>query len=484
MKPTTLLLSASLVANIALVGVVATRSPESASDRPSTSAAPASARLSSADSEALRTALASGDLAALKAAGLPADVARDLALGKALAKFQQKMQASRTATSGDGRWWRNRNAAKNREDELLARRELSAALLTALGDDLGMGGADNTQLAFLSAEKRAKLRGITQDYDEMMAKFGASGVQLASDKEKVRLLKAERDRDIAALLTPDELADYELRTSPASATLRSRYGDAIESEEDFRKLYALQKAFDDKFPTDALMGRVTPEAMRARSDAQQQLQSDIRSALGDDKYAALRRASDPELKTLDSLVSRVGLPTNTTDKVAASRETYATESQRINADTSLTPAQRRTQIQDLGNRAKTELSSTLGSEVADAYAPRASWVGMMQNGMAFSTTPVANSPGALSLGGVGPSVYPIIPAGAVTSTPGGTRQTVNFVSATSDTAAPSGAVLFSGSPSEPVTRNVQMISIGSSSTPTETTATHTTTPAPTPAPKP
>ena len=46
---------------------------------------------------------------------------------------------------------------------------------------------------------------------------------------------------------------------PTAARLSSRFGDAIQSEEDFRKVYALQKAFDDKFPRDAFAGRITPE---------------------------------------------------------------------------------------------------------------------------------------------------------------------------------------------------------------------------------
>ncbi len=489
MKPTSLVLAASLVANVALVGLYATRSSDSAALANAASAPVRSATASStAGSDALRAALASGDLAALKAAGVPADVARDLALGRALARFQQKVQAARANGSSDGRWWRSRNATKSREEELLAQRELSDALVSAFGDDLGIGGSDGAQLSFLSPEKRAALRRITQDYSEMMAKFGANGIQLASDKEKVRLLKAERDRDIAALLSPTELADYEMRTSATANTLRSRYGDAIESEDDFKKLYALQKAFDDKFPAEAMQGRVSPETLRARSEAQLQLQSDLKSALGDDKYAALRRASDPELRALDSLVSRVGLPASTSDRVAAARETYATESQRINSDTSLSTAQRRAAIQDLGNRAKSELSSTLGAEVADAYSPRASWVGMLQNGLAYSTTPTSNSPGALSLGAGTQSVYPVMPAGVPAGTPGA-RQTVNIVSSTSETSTTSGGggTLFfnGGAPTEPsATRSMQVISIGGSDTPT-TTTTHTVTPAaPTPAPKP
>lgn len=469
MKPITLLLTASLFANVALVAFVATRSGDSA--------APASAPTASkspgapaAGSDALRAALASGDTAALTAAGVPSDVARDLTLGRAFARYQQKMSAARTVP-GDARWWRNRTGVRNREDGSVARRELSDAMIAAFGDDLGLAGGDMAQLAFLSPEKRNALRRITQDYDEMMAKFSAGGLQLASDKEKLRLLRAERDRDIAALLTPAELADYELRTSPSSATLRARYGDAIENEDDFKKLYALQKAFDDKFPLDAFNGRVSPDALRARSEAQAQLQNDIRAAVGDDKYAALRRATDGELRSLDSLVSRANLPADTTERFAASRETYAAESQRIMADTSITPAERRSKIQDLGLRAKSDLTSTLGTEVAEAFLPRASWVGMLQSGIGFSTTPTANSPGAVNLGGGTQSVYPVLPAG--TGSPGGQRQSVTFVSGSTDAAAgptPGGALLFGGgTPSgDPVNRTTQVISVSSSETTTTT----------------
>ena len=60
---------------------------------------------------------------------------------------------------------------------------------------------------------------------------------------KLRLLRAERD--IAALLSPSELADYELRTSPSAATVRHRYGGALQTEDDFRKVYARPKAYDE-----------------------------------------------------------------------------------------------------------------------------------------------------------------------------------------------------------------------------------------------
>ncbi len=427
MKPSTALLAASLLANAALVAVHVTRAPASAPATGGSSADPRAAESATSGTvnlETLRAALASGDTAALVAAGLSPEAARELTVGRAFIHAAERIRAARANQPADERWWRNRGFVPgSRELQLQTRREMSDALVAAFGDDLGLFSAgDPSQLAFLPPEKRDALRRITQDYDEMMAKFSAGGVQLASDRERLKLLRAERDRDIAALLTPAEREAYELRTSATANAVRARYGAGIETEEDFKKIYALQKALEEDFPLDPTMGRVSPETMRERAAAQRQMQEDIRAALGDEKFAALRRATDSDLRTVDSLVSRLDLPSTTTDRVVATRDALAAESQRINADTSLTPQQRRAQIQDLGSRAKADLTQALGSEAADAYAQRSPWLNMLQNGMAYTTTPPADSPGAVF--GAGQSVHPVFPAGA--AGPGNTRQGITI----------------------------------------------------------
>lgn len=413
----TLLLVLSLVANVALAAAWFLRS----SLNPSVSSAGVTAHPSgdrAAAADALRAALASGDLAALRAAGLPVEVARDLLVGRAFAR----LMAQRTALRGaDARWWSNKPAASGaREAELKAQREFSDALLAAWGEDPFFGGSD-ARLAFLPAAKRAALRRIVQDYDEMLARFGAEGVRLPSDREKEKLLRAERDRDIAALLSPEELAAYQMRTSTTASNLRSRYGDAIASEDEFRTLYDLQKAYDEKFPP--LTGRIAPESLRARAEADRQLQDELRAALGEERYTALRRAADSDYRVLEALTNRLNLPPGTSLEAFAARDTYAAESQRINADTSLTSLQRRTQLQALGNRARDELATTLGAEGSEAYAQRSSWLAMLQSGMAFSTTPMSGLPASLAPAGALQSVFPVMPPGGPAE--GGARMMIN-----------------------------------------------------------
>lgn len=474
MKTSTLLLTASLAANVALVALLYTRSANASVD-PARAAANAHASSTPAVNsgsdamEKLKAALASGDLAALQAAGLPPELARKLALGEVMSRYADRIRALQ-AKNDDKRWWRSGNSAASREASSQARRELYEGLTKVLGDSLALDGNPAlASMSFLPADKREALRRILEDYQDMNSKFsGSGGVQLASDRDKLKLLNSERDRDIAALLSPGELAEYQERTSSSAQTLRARYGDAITSEDEFNKLYALQKAYDDKYAALASdpSGRISSDAMKQRADAAAQLQTDMRAAVGDDAYTALRRAADPEMRALDSLVSRLNLPATTTDTVAAARDTYAAQSQSINADASLTFPQRRAAIQDLAAQAKNDVTSALGSEAADAYVQRASWIGMMQNGLAFSTSPApANGAMMMAGGAVTPSVYPVLPAGANSGQ--GTRMVINSTttSSTSDGGSSGGMFYSSASPAQsPDANRVQVMSFSTSAT--------------------
>lgn len=458
MKPTSLLLLASLSANVALIALVAIRpaAPTAAPQSAPTAAGQPRAK-PAAGEDALRAALASGSRQELEAAGLSPELARELSLGRTFSRAVARLQAEKSAAS-DERWWRmDTKGPQFREAQLVRQRELNDVLAAVFGPDAGLfvalGSTDKN--AFLPPAKREALRRIMQDYDEMMAKFSAGGVQLASDQEKLKLLRAERDRDIAALLTPEERLAFEMRTSSSAAVVRARYGDGIQNEEDYRKIYALQKAFDEKFPMETLKSRTNPEGMKAFTEAQRQLQEDIRSALGDTAYANLRRATDGDLRTVDALAARLNLPAGTGDRIATARENFAAESQRINADNSVPFPQRRAQIQEVAARARAEVQQVLGTEAAEAYLQRSPWMSMLQGGIAFSTTPQANSPSAGLASGQ--SVFPVLP----TPAPGASPTKVQMVIA--DTAAAAGGVgpghgdMFISGPPSGVRENVQVM---------------------------
>lgn len=403
MKLPLLLLAGSLVANAALLVTLARR------PAPPPPAAPAPARPAPAPdpAERLRAALASGQIRDLEAAGLDPAAARDLVLGRRLAAVLQRPRP------GGERWWRADPASAQAREQL--RREVGLVLGEALGDDAGLAGPG---LDFLSPEKRAALRRIDQDYAELRARFGAGGIVLPSDRERLRLLTAERERDLAALLTPAEREAYDLRLSPSAATVRARYGEGLETEEEFRRVFALQRAFDARFPADSAAARNDAAGRQQFAEAQRQLENEVRAALGEAAYARVRRAQDADLRNLEGLATRLNLPPDTTTRLAAARESFATASQQVQADVNLPPDQRRARVQALAAEARTTLTQTLGPEAAEAYARQSPWVTMLQGGLAFSLTPPADLP----VRAQGMSVFPVLPAGA--NAAGAVRQAV------------------------------------------------------------
>src|SRR5258707_692709 len=78
------------------------------------------------------------------------------------------------------------------------------------------------QFGNLSRQKVDSVQRIEDDYSEMTSAIRAAmaGITLPEDRDKLALLAREKHADLAAVLTPGELADYELRSSPITSLLR------------------------------------------------------------------------------------------------------------------------------------------------------------------------------------------------------------------------------------------------------------------------
>jgi len=396
MKPPTLLLATSLAANAALLALLLFR--PAPSDSASAMVAPAaladSAPASSAKNDALVAALASGDAAALTAAGISPEVINQLAAARAFGRLAKlAREQDRPSGGAPTEYWRKvrqapppRTTREQRAERAAAEREFEATMRAAFGEDPFGGSGD--RMAFLPAATREKLRQIERDYEEMRRDVSqdSDGIQLPADREKWRLLEAEKQRDINAALAPSEREQLELRTSRSANIVIERYGDILASEDEYKRLFALQKAFDDKYSTPDYQGRPrTPEENRVRSEAERQLNDELRATLGEDRWAAIPRASDNEYRSLNTIASRLGLPAAIPDQVYAVRDTYAAQSAAINQNVALTPAERRTQFTELVNRAKADVRAKLGPEGADTYVRQAGWLQLLQNGTAFTT---------------------------------------------------------------------------------------------------
>ncbi len=404
MKSLPWLLGASLAANLALL-VCLLRSPPAPVAPTPAAGKPAPGAASAKAAATLQAALASGDAAALAAAGVPADTIRALTVGRAFDLFQGRMRATRPP-SPERYWSRGvTDFALLREQRLVsgkAERDFSETVRLAYGEDLeALFGGGNPAANTLSPEKRERMRQIERDYSEMAQMIyaeQASGVSLPSDREKLKLLEKEKQHDLAAILTPAEHDLLALRESNSAENVRNRFGDVLATEEDYKKVFALQKTFDDRFNGEDF----GPE----RREAERKLMDDIRAVLRPDQWAAAERANDPDIMTLNGVTRRLNLDSTAATTVLALRENYAGQSMRINADSTLSASERKTQLQALAVKAESEVTATLGPEGGPPFVQQALWIGLLKDGRAFSLDPKDSADGRPTFG---PRTYPVAP---------------------------------------------------------------------------
>lgn len=242
-------------------------------------------------------------------------------------------------------------------------------------------------LAFLPAEKARRVATINQDYNDLKRELteNRDNTNLTAVREREKMLAAERERDLAAILTPEERQMLEMRDSDTAARLRRRWDAFGGSDDEFRTIFAQQKAYDDRHvgaiqnlgPAPSL----TPE--------QQQTNAAVRDALGPERFATWLRSQRTEYQALVEVRQRFSLPPATFDAVARLPDETNEAAVTIANDPSLDSAQKSAALKELSNRAREEIRTLLGGDVGDAYnaASERSWLGYLDRGQVVTYRP-------------------------------------------------------------------------------------------------
>jgi hypothetical protein len=390
MKLRIFLLSISLAANAALIAVIAQRAP--ATDTNTSAGKTAAAAKTSALQPETWTALRPSDdlpalVARLREAGFPPEIVRAIVSAEISERFAARRKAL-LADQAELPFWKARSFSSPYDAKTMATmralsREQSDLLRQLLGPDSESGNEmmrayQQGNYGNLSAAKSEQLQRILSDYGELRSQIysTANGLMLPEDRTKLALLEKEQRADIAALLTPQELEEYDLRSSSTASQLRYQLASFNATEEEFRAIFKIQKAFDDQFgPSMAL----TMEQRRQRMEGQKQLLPQIQAVLSPDRFAAYQRATDPQFQQIDRLVARLELPPATADQVIAVQKDIMQRAASPESMRDLTPEQRAAQMAALNQEATAKLTQALGARGFAAYKANSGyWLQMLQ----------------------------------------------------------------------------------------------------------
>jgi hypothetical protein len=385
MKPLPLLLVGSLLANLVLCFVVVTgngRGSDSSTAAQTAATAPAAPRPAAnpdhPDPETW-TGLTTGDPAAIAAQlreqGFPLSLQRAILAALITERFADRHKALADMISAQP-WWRgNLYSAADGAKILTARQQLQReekeALEQILGPDAGVSDYNRARRARsfggdLAAGKGGELDRINADYNELISEVrnGSQGILLPEDRAKLAYLEEQKRADITKLLSPEELLEYDLRSSASSNQLRNQLAAFGPTEEEFRALFKLQQAFDTKYGNPEFL---SAEQRRDRNLAQAELLKQAEGVLPADRFAELKMKTDGAYLAANAVVTRLQLPPTATAEIVAVQKDISKRADAIRMDRTLTTEQRTSQFQALGSEAVARLTPTLGDAGLNAY---------------------------------------------------------------------------------------------------------------------
>jgi hypothetical protein len=152
---------------------------------------------------------------------------------------------------------------------------------------------DERRLSFLPEDKRSQLLALRDKIEGMRENVleAANGNPSAADLEALRKIEEQRRAELGKLLSGSELAEFELRMSGTADQLRAELIGFNPSESEFRAIFEMQQAIEEKFAfADANDESVQQQKLAAQKD----IQEEIRRQLGDARYADYEKKSRRE----------------------------------------------------------------------------------------------------------------------------------------------------------------------------------------------
>lgn len=315
-------------------------------------------------------------IANLRAIGCPDETIRDIIVAEVKKLFAPRF-AALAAQTGKFDYWKpgskpGREALRQQLEALQQEKKL--LLLDLLGIDrdpheqwanLTLDAlAEQGRFAFLPPEKQSLLREIMAKYQQLESGTVMSGDVAAGDVNPKKL-REQRRQELAQVLTPEELQELDLRDSNTADSVRSRFGSADLTEEEYRKLFALRRKYEEE--QGASPDYSDPERMRRRSEARQQLEAAYKTALGDERAAEIQKQQDPSWRGLNRVAQQFGLPQRTLDQAYEYQRVAGEQLARLFSDPAVTGEARRETVRQIRDETERQLATLLGAQAFQQF---------------------------------------------------------------------------------------------------------------------
>jgi len=219
-------------------------------------------------------------------------------------------------------------------------------------------------LSLLPEDKRDAVRAIQEKFwiDTGRLQQRTTRRFDSDDRTEYLRMRAERGDALAKVLTSTEIDELELRISSTATSLRSQLTVFEPTEKEFRDIFKLKREFYENYNT---RGGVDPEDRdftQQRDLANQQVEQQIKTLLGPERYGDYQRSQDGNFRRLAQIAQETGLPRETAVTGYEIQKASREEIQILQANANLPRDERRQAILDVRKQTDDALRQTLGEE--------------------------------------------------------------------------------------------------------------------------
>lgn len=315
-------------------------------------------------------------IANLQAIGCPEQTIRDIIIADLDRNYASRIAELILNRKKQSPYWRvsDFDLLVNHEREIKrVENEKRAAARELLGIDLDeeirlrktLVNESEADLDFVAPERRGSVAELLRGYDlrwsEIMIKRDSGLLSQEQVQPQLVQLEQSRQADVASLLGPQELEDFLMRQSEVSNRLRKQLEAFEPSEEEFRRVFRLEKQFSSEHP----IGEPIPPGAQTKHDEA------LRVALGEQRYGEYKKAISADYWNLYKITKEYNLPRQVADTVFQMQPEAEAQASQIRSNPSLSPDAKAAALKGIRETTEASMTTYLGEEGFRRYHARA-----------------------------------------------------------------------------------------------------------------
>jgi hypothetical protein len=326
-------------------------------------------------------------IANLRGVGCPEPTVRDIIRAEVDRLFAARHEALESPPPNHQNFWERRREwgprfhyerrLKHRELER-EREALMAELLGPLGDGespVGQGeasqnppGGDPGQI---TPEVADQVHEIQEKYMHLREEIfhQAEGRIYPDDLAVLQELHDQRLTELSQVLSPEQLREFELREGPVAERLRHELDPFKPTEEEFRAIHEVRQTFAGEYGYEEF-DFADPAYHRAREQAEQQMNQQLESILGEERFADYQLSRNPHYRDLHALGERFELPSESVNEMFDLWQISEQQVDQVHGNPELDPEQRHQVLRAMRQELESEAQQILGEAAFHNYRSR------------------------------------------------------------------------------------------------------------------